>query len=182
MFPAAWPYGPWQVNAGYRLMAGKERVMLQEDRAPRNRTIVLTAEEREKYRVQLRRVHSPVALTSVMDATICQDIFEVLDFLPSRSFDLIFADPPYNLTKTFHGSAFEQRGLEQYESWLDSWISKLPRLLKEDGSIYVCGDWRSSTCIHRVLLRHFRVRNRITWEREKGRGAKSNWKNNSEDI
>ena len=33
-----------------------------------------------------------------------------------------------------------------------------------------------------VLDKRFHVRNRITWEREKGRGAKSNWKNNSEDI
>ena len=28
----------------------------------------------------------------------------------------------------------------------------------------------------------FQVRNRITWEREKGRGAKANWKNSHEDI
>jgi site-specific DNA-methyltransferase (adenine-specific) len=32
------------------------------------------------------------------------------------------------------------------------------------------------------LERHVIVRNRITWEREKGRGAKANWKNASEDI
>ena len=33
-----------------------------------------------------------------------------------------------------------------------------------------------------ILNQHFYVRNRITWEREKGRGAKMNWKNNTEDI
>jgi len=32
------------------------------------------------------------------------------------------------------------------------------------------------------LAKYFTIRNRITWEREKGRGAKSNWKNSSEDI
>jgi site-specific DNA-methyltransferase (adenine-specific) len=156
--------------------------MLAGNRAPRNRTIVLTREEREKYRRQLRSLRSPVALAEVLDATIWQDVFEILDLLPSRSFDLVFADPPYNLKKTFNGNVFEQQDLEEYEDWLDSWLSQLPRLLKEDGSIYVCGDWHSSACIHRVLLRHFKVRNRITWEREKGRGAKSNWKNNSEDV
>ena len=31
--------------------------------------------------------------------------------------------------------------------------------------------------IQRVLERHFILRNRIVWEREKGRGAKANWKN-----
>ena len=33
-----------------------------------------------------------------------------------------------------------------------------------------------------VLEEFFTIRNRITWEREKGRGAKTNWKNSSEDI
>ena len=36
--------------------------------------------------------------------------------------------------------------------------------------------------IYEVLQRHLKVRNRITWQREKGRGAKSNWKNSMEDI
>ena len=33
-----------------------------------------------------------------------------------------------------------------------------------------------------VLEQEFHVQNRITWERAKGRGAKKNWKNNTEDI
>ncbi len=151
-------------------------------RAPRNRTIVLDAEELRQYRLRLKTIRAPVVLADVIDATIWQDVAEVLDFLPAAAFNLIFADPPYNLTKDFNGTAFSQRTGEEYEQWLDSWISKLPRLLKEDGSIYVCGDWRSSGCLQRVLLRYFRIQNRITWEREKGRGAKTNWKNNSEDI
>ena len=48
--------------------------------------------------------------------------------------------------------------------------------------IYVCGDWLSSTSIHLVLNKYFKVKNRITWEREKGRGSKTNWKNSTEDI
>ena len=31
-------------------------------------------------------------------------------------------------------------------------------------------------------MKFFTLRNRITWEREKGRGARANWKNSSEDI
>jgi site-specific DNA-methyltransferase (adenine-specific) len=46
----------------------------------------------------------------------------------------------------------------------------------------VCSDWQTSSLIFPVLNRHLNVRNRITWEREKGRGAKTNWKNNTEDI
>ena len=43
-------------------------------------------------------------------------------------------------------------------------------------------DWKTSSLVLPVLEERFFVRNRITWEREKGRGAKRNWKNNTEDI
>jgi len=49
-------------------------------------------------------------------------------------------------------------------------------------SVYICGDWQSSAAIHLIVEKYLKVRNRITWEREKGRGAKHNWKNCSEDI
>ena len=39
--------------------------------------------------------------------------------------------------------------LADYERWLDSWIIKLIPKLKPDASVYICGDWRSSTPIHR---------------------------------
>jgi site-specific DNA-methyltransferase (adenine-specific) len=72
--------------------------------------------------------------------------------------------------------------LSAYETWLDSWLSRLVKVVKPTASIYICGDWQSSSAIQRVMSRYFIVRNRITWEREKGRGAKANWKNSSEDI
>lgn len=157
-------------------------LMAERQRAPRNRTLVLSDSDRERCSQALRRIDSPVSLEEILDSTICQDLFVVLPLLPSGAFDLIVADPPYNLTKTFNGSTFKQTDLDQYETWLSAWLPEMHRLLKPTGSIYVCADWRSSTAIHRVLLQYFVVRNRISWEREKGRGAKTNWKNNMEDV
>jgi site-specific DNA-methyltransferase (adenine-specific) len=151
-------------------------------KAPRNRTLSLTPAERTRYRKRLLHLDGEIALNRIKDRTICQDVFAVLDWLPAQSVDLLFADPPYNLNKSFHGRNFSQVSLDEYELWLDSWIAKLPRILKPTASIYICGDWRSSSAIHRIAQKHFVVRNRITWEREKGRGAKANWKNASEDI
>jgi site-specific DNA-methyltransferase (adenine-specific) len=156
--------------------------MTDKRRAPRNRTLFLTTAERERCSQALRQIDSRVSLRDILDSTICQDLFAVLPLLPSGVFDLIVADPPYNLTKTFNGNTFKQTDLDQYETWLSSWLPQMRRLLKPTGSIYVCGDWRSSAAIHRVLLQQFTVRNRISWEREKGRGAETNWKNNTEDI
>lgn len=151
-------------------------------RAPRNRTLFLTDAERRQYESRLLRLSTNTSLEGVLGRTICQDVFDVLALLPLSSIDLLVADPPYNLNKTFNHASFSNLSLSEYECWLESWIAPTVRLLKPTASIYICGDWRSSTAIQRVCERHFIVRNRITWEREKGRGAETNWKNCSEDI
>jgi site-specific DNA-methyltransferase (adenine-specific) len=151
-------------------------------RAPGNRTLTLSDEEFEHYRSSLQRVESPVIVDRIYDKLFCQDIFSALPFLPDGCVDLLFADPPYNLTKKFNTRRFKKISVDDYTEWLDSWLSQIVRLLKPTASVYICGDWESSAAIHRVGEKYFIPRNRITWEREKGRGAKSNWKKCSEDI
>ncbi len=150
--------------------------------ALRNRTIRLTEEEIGLYGKRLVRLSEKVSLTSALDKTICQDACVALTLLPEQCVDLLFADPPYNLSKTFNQNRFQQTSLEEYEEWLDQWLSLTVRLLKPAASVYICGDWRSSAAIHRIGAKYFKLRNRITWEREKGRGAKNNRKNCSEDM
>ncbi|MEL6901940.1 MAG: site-specific DNA-methyltransferase [Cyanobacteria bacterium J06606_4] len=124
----------------------------------------------------------PQSLSAVLDRTICQDVFTALPNLPSQFVDLLIVDPPYNRQKDFNGATFRARSHADYHAWLETWLPQLPRLLKPTASIYMCCDWQSSNAIYQVFAQHFQVRNRITWEREKGRGAKHNWKNASEDI
>jgi site-specific DNA-methyltransferase (adenine-specific) len=148
-------------------------------RAPRNRTIDLSAEEIEIYRQHLIFGDSQ---KDFQNKIFCGDAFDILEKLPEKSFDLLFADPPYNLTKNFGENSFKQTSLDEYEIWLESWLKDCAKLLKTTASVYICGDWRSASAIQRVGMKYFTLRNRITWEREKGRGAKANWKNASEDI
>ena len=121
-------------------------------------------------------------IEQVRDKLFCQDVFTALPFLPDACVDLLFADPPYNLTKTFNNKQFKKTSGDEYAAWLDSWLSQTVRLLKPTASVYICGDWESSAAIHRVGEKYLIPRNRITWEREKGRGAKTNWKKCAEDI
>ena len=116
------------------------------------------------------------------DKTIHGDSLQVMDALPEAFADLIIADPPYNLGKDYNGEFFSKMKKEQYEEYTRRWLSSVRPLLKETGSIYVCCDWESSLIIGNLLSDYFVVRNRITWQREKGRGAKANWKNSMEDI
>ncbi len=159
-----------------------KRDLREKTRAPRNRTMILTDEEKPPYQRRLIRLDSPTPVEAILNKTICQNLFDILDYLPVQFVDLLFVDPPYNLDKTFNQRNFSQRSLAEYEAWLESWLAPLVRTLKPTASIYICGDWQSSAAIHPVAQKYFVVRNRITWEREKGRGAKSNWKNTSEDI
>ena len=151
-------------------------------RAPYNRTIELNEKEIEKYKKKLIRLNSSVSVNEIENKMINQDIFEVLSLLPDSFIDLLFVDPPYNLNKKFSSTSFKSMKNEDYEIWMDSWLGKMVTLLKPDASIYICGDWNSSAAIFNSANKYFKVQNRITWEREKGRGAKVNWKNCSEDI
>ena len=151
-------------------------------RASRNRTLTLDEKDKAIYSNKLLKLTKPTAVDEITNKTIHQDLFEVLDLLPDNFVDLLFVDPPYNLTKTFNYNKFKETSDDNYEEWLDSWMKKLVRILKKDASIYVCCDWKSTSAVYNVLKKYFIVRNRITWEREKGRGAKTNWKNCSEDI
>jgi site-specific DNA-methyltransferase (adenine-specific) len=151
-------------------------------RALANRTLTLSAEELERYKTTLRSLDRPATLDQIRDRVFCQDLFTALPHLPDACIDLLFADPPYNLTKSFNDRRFSKTSIDEYAEWLDSWLSQAVRLLKPTASIYICGDWESSAAIHRTGEKYFIPRNRITWEREKGRGAKSNWKKCAEDI
>ncbi|HUX92583.1 MAG TPA: DNA methyltransferase [Ignavibacteriaceae bacterium] len=139
-------------------------------------------EEERKLKKNLLQAVSVLSQEQLQNKIINQDIFETMCFLPDSFIDLLFIDPPYNLDKKFNGTSFKEMDEYQYENWIDSWLSKLVRMIKPNASIYICGDWRSSQAILKVARKYFNVRNRITWEREKGRGAKTNWKNCSEDI
>lgn len=155
---------------------------MTKERAPRNRTMSIDTDDKKRYSSKLLRLKEKANLKEITNKTINQDLFEVLEYLPDSFVDLLFIDPPYNLSKTYNTNKFNARASDVYEEWVDSWMSKMPRLLKPNASIYVCCDWKSSNSIYNVINKYFKVQNRITWEREKGRGAKSNWKNCSEDI
>lgn len=151
-------------------------------RAERNRTLELHKADRERLRSRLVEDKPPKSYVNPPCGTIFGDCLLIAPRLPKGFVDLLILDPPYNMTKEFHGNKFSKRGVTDYSRWLDHVIRTLKPLLKPTASVYICGEWFSSVSIYHVAAAHFTVRNRITWEREKGRGAKANWKNSSEDI
>lgn len=148
----------------------------------RNKTIDISVEQGREFLDRCIEIKSCAKIDDILDKTILGDTFKVLPMLPRGFADLIIVDPPYNLNKDFHGNSFKKTSDSDYENYTEMWISAVKPLLKENGTLYVCCDWKSSIVIGQVLSRHFYIQNRITWQREKGRGAKFNWKNSMEDI
>lgn len=151
-------------------------------KAPRNRTLTCSESEIAELSKKLMRLSKKAGIDLITNRVIHQDFAEAITSLPQSFVDLLIVDPPYNLTKNYNGHVFRSKQAEDYIKWFENIVVSLMKILKSTASIYVCSDWHTSNLIFPVLDRYFTVRNRITWEREKGRGAKSNWKNNTEDI
>ena len=156
--------------------------MITKSRAPRNRTLTLIPEEVAQLKNQITSLEDLKNNKDYLNKTIHGDILQALPLLPEAFADLIIIDPPYNLSKNFNGLNFNARSEADYEKYLESWLPEVCKKLKDNGSLYICGDWKCTSALQRALSKELVILNRITWQREKGRGASANWKNGMEDI
>ena len=154
---------------------------IEKHRATRNRTLTVSADEIPALEPMVGAVDD-LRAGFRDDMLVNADLLDCLDLIPDAHFDLIILDPPYNLDKDFHGRKFSSMKSDDYEEYLRGWFGKVCDKLKPAGSLYMCGDWKCSLSMQRVVEERLTILNRITWQREKGRGAKSNWKNGMEDI
>ncbi|MFA6856123.1 MAG: site-specific DNA-methyltransferase [Treponema sp.] len=155
---------------------------MEKIRSPRNHTTELNDGERALYAPKLCTAFQPLSQEEIINRTYNGNLFDVIKFFPPESVDLMIIDPPYNLSKNFGGNKFTARSNDAYREYLESWFPLIVRVLKKNASLYICGDWKCTAALYTVVNNFLTVRNRITWQREKGRGAVSNWKNSCEDI
>ncbi len=148
-------------------------------KSERNKTIDFDLSEGEVY---LSRAARERNYDGEINKIVLGDFFETIKKVENSSVDLLIVDPPYNLEKNFHGEIFRRTADEEYALYTEKWINAVKPKLKSTASVYVCSDWRSSVSLGGVVDKNFILRNRITWQREKGRGACANWKNSMEDI
>lgn len=104
------------------------------------------------------------------------DCIEVLNGLPEKSVEMVFADPPYNLSNdgyTVHagrrvsvnkGEWDRSKGVEEDFDFHLKWIEACKRVLKDDGTIWISGTYHSIfACGYALNLLGFRVLNDISW-------------------
>ncbi len=104
------------------------------------------------------------------------DCVAVLNEMPAKSVDMIFADPPYNLSNdgyTVHagkrvsvnkGEWDRSKGVEEDFNFHFEWIKACRRVLKDNGTIWISGTYHSIyACGYALNLQGFRVLNDIAW-------------------
>lgn len=151
-------------------------------KSERNKTIDFSLKEGRAYLENALYYDKNLVHEDLINKNIIGDTFKVLDLVEDKSIDLLLVDPPYNLRKNYHGNIFAEKDSKTYEDFTISWLEKIKTKLNDKGSMYVFCDWKSSLIIGPIILKYFNIKNRITWQREKGRGSKTNWKNSMEDI
>jgi site-specific DNA-methyltransferase (adenine-specific) len=150
--------------------------------ASRNKTIRLNEHEIESYAKLCQYSNNLTYPNDVINNIIYGDAFDVLSKLPVGFVDLLIVDPPYNLNKKYSSNMFKRMDCDEYILFTRRWLEAVKNTLKTTASIYICSDWQTSMIIGNIIGEYFTIQNRITWQREKGRGALRNWKNSMEDI
>jgi site-specific DNA-methyltransferase (adenine-specific) len=159
--------------------------MSQQIPAPRNRTLRVNASERESFIQSALRNKVPAegaGIEAWVNRIFLGEMEDIAPLVPPHSVDLLILDPPYNLRRDFGSSTFRQISTDEYAILFSQWIDRIIPSLKPHATIYVCADWKTSAAIFPCLQSRFTLRNRISWEREKGRGSTTNWKSTCEDI
>jgi site-specific DNA-methyltransferase (adenine-specific) len=104
------------------------------------------------------------------------DCVNIIKKIPKNSVDVIFADPPYNLSNggfTCHagkrvsvnkGKWDISRGIQDDFNFHLSWIKACKRVLKENGTLWVSGTYHSIyRCGYALELAGFTILNDICW-------------------
>lgn len=156
--------------------------MEEKIRAKNNRTITISDDEKDALKSRVLGEKNLESGCDILNKTLNGNLLDLIKYVPDSFADLIIIDPPYNLSKNYNGMKFNSRSEDSYADFLDSWFPLVCKKLKSDGSLYMCGDWKCTSVMQRAIEKELCVMNRITWQREKGRGAKGNWKNGMEDI
>ena len=103
--------------------------------------------------------------------------------IESASFDLIIADPPYNLGKDY-GNNHDIKGFDEYLDFSRQWLKEAHRILKPNGTIYVFMGFRFISYLYDILDRELGMyfNNWIVWHYTQGIGKTKGFSPRHDDI
>ncbi len=107
------------------------------------------------------------------------DSIEWLSGLDGSSVDLVFADPPYNLKKA-EWDTFESQ--QEYVAWSVRWIEQAARVLKPEGTLYVCGFSEILADLRLPASRFFKGCRWLIWHYKNKANLGDDWGRSHESI
>ena len=109
-------------------------------------------------------------MSEFLNRIINGNSLEILKKIPSKSFDLVFADPPYNMqigkrlkrpddSKVYGvNDKWDQfSDFEHYDNFSKTWLKECKRVLKDNGSIWVIGTY------HNIFRLGYYIQNLNYW-------------------
>ncbi len=95
-------------------------------------------------------------ISALLDEVLPGDCLEQLQRVPSRSVDVVFADPPYNLQLSGNLTRPDQSRVDgvdaqwdkfdsfaAYDAFTRAWLAECRRVLKKDGTLWVIGSYHN---------------------------------------
>lgn len=97
------------------------------------------------------------------------DVLEFLRGVESETADLIIADPPYGIDKSFGTPDVWAKNISKWSEWCELWLAESVRVLKPGGSIMVYGI-HNYLCYNQVSLFKLGMtyRRQFIWHYENG--------------
>lgn len=120
-------------------------------------------------------------MTSKTSSILQRDALLALAQTARASYDVILADPPYNIGKDF-GNDSDKQSLDKYLQWSQEWITLALSTLTEKGTLYVYGYPEILALIRARLPLSLNVR-WLTWHyTNKNSVANPYWQRSQESI
>ncbi len=95
-------------------------------------------------------------MSKFLDKIINANSLEILKKIPDKTFDLVFADPPYNLqigkklrrpddskVSGVDDKWDQFKNFQHYDNFCKAWLTECKRILKDNGSIWVIGSYHN---------------------------------------
>ncbi|GHT17561.1 methyltransferase [Planctomycetales bacterium] len=98
------------------------------------------------------------------------DCLDGLKNLPDACIDCIITDPPYFLGVTHNGKKGQYSDLAIMKPFFDTLFFQYNRVLKPDGKMYMCCDWRTYPFLYPICEQHLPIKNLIVWNKQSGPG------------
>ena len=107
------------------------------------------------------------------------DCIEFLQNIENKSVDTVFADPPYNIGKANWDDIGSQ---DEYIAWSLSWLKEASRILKDTGTLYVCGYTEILADIRRPAMDFFKKSHWLIWYYDNKANMRNDWGRSHESI